>query len=216
MNEAAKKIWDYMLMNHKLKKSDAIFVLGSIDERVPRYAASLFLEGYADLLIISGGSAHGNDLLATNWAEDTEAEHFANIAQDMGVPKERIIIEDKATNTGENIRFTQKLLEEQGIQISSFILVQKPYMGRRTYATFKKQWQGDAEITVASPPIRFEDYFDSENPKEMIVNIMVGDLQRIKEYPALGYQIEQEIPEDVWSAWQNLVDLGFDKHLISS
>jgi hypothetical protein len=43
---------------------------------------------------------------------------------------------------------------------------------------------------------------------------MVGDLQRIKIYPARGFQIEQEIPEPVWQAFEVLVRAGYDKYLI--
>jgi hypothetical protein len=42
---------------------------------------------------------------------------------------------------------------------------------------------------------------------------MVGDLQRIRIYPSRGFQIEQEIPDDVWQAFEKLVELGYDRHL---
>jgi len=45
---------------------------------------------------------------------------------------------------------------------------------------------------------------------------MVGDLQRIKEYPKLGFQIEQDIPNVVWDAWESLTKLGFTKHYLKS
>jgi hypothetical protein len=41
-----------------------------------------------------------------------------------------------------------------------------------------------------------------------------GDLQRIKLYPERGFQIAQDIPEDVWSAYEQLVHAGYDKFLI--
>lgn len=47
-----------------------------------------------------------------------------------------------------------------------------------------------------------------------IINIMVGDLQRIRVYPAKGFQIPQDIPEDVWEAYNRLVALGYDKQLV--
>ena len=47
-----------------------------------------------------------------------------------------------------------------------------------------------------------------------VVGIMVGDLQRIREYPAKGFQIDQEIPEDVWRAYEELVRAGYDRHLL--
>ncbi len=49
-----------------------------------------------------------------------------------------------------------------------------------------------------------------------IINVMLGDLQRIKLYPAKGFQIEQHIPDEVWSAFEKLVQMGFDKHLIKT
>ena len=210
----ARIIWDYHCLNQKFKKSDAIFALCSIDPRVGERAAELYLQGYGEYIIFSGGIAHNDDLLATSW-EGSEAEHFADIAIKMGVPKEKIIIENKAQNTGENITFTRQLLSALNLNPKSFILVQKPYMERRTYATFKKQWpDSSTQIFVTSPKISYDQYFNDENPKERIINIMVGDMQRIKEYPALGYQIEQDIPDNVWAAYAQLVKAGFTKHLM--
>lgn len=212
----AEIIWDYMKLNQDIEHCDAILVLGSIDERVPEYAAKLFLEGYADWLIISGGSAHTDDMLATGWT-DTEAEHFKKIVEKLGVLTEKIILEGNATNSGENITFTYDLLKKQGIKINSVLLVQKPYMERRAYATFEKQWPDEAtKFYVTSPPIKYDSYFDELQPQEKIVNIMIGDLQRIKEYPALGFQTEQYIPPEVWSAYESLVANGYDKHLMKT
>jgi hypothetical protein len=47
---AIKTIWDYMHLNHKLKKADLIFVLGSTDTRVAEHATQLYLEGWAPLI----------------------------------------------------------------------------------------------------------------------------------------------------------------------
>jgi hypothetical protein len=47
-----------------------------------------------------------------------------------------------------------------------------------------------------------------------VIDMMVGDLQRIRIYPGMGFQIEQEIPEEVWSAYEKLVDWGFTGHLL--
>jgi hypothetical protein len=48
-----------------------------------------------------------------------------------------------------------------------------------------------------------------------VINLMVGDLQRIRIYPEKGFQIPQEIPDEVWAAYEKLVAWGFDKHLAS-
>jgi len=212
---SARTVWDYMLMHQPLRHHEAIFILGSRDDRVANYGAKLFLEGYGDWLIISGGVAHGADLLRPAWGDQPEAEHFAEIAQYLGVPGDKIIIENRATNTGENIRFTYQLLQARRLVFESILLVQKPYMERRTIATFAKQWPNStSKFAVTSPPIPFDDYFNDGNPREEIWNIMVGDLQRIKEYPGLGFQTRQAIPEDVWRAYKTLVAAGYTKHLI--
>ena len=212
VNQNAKIIWDYMHLHQLIKKADAIFVLCSLDKRVAGTAAKLFLNGYADWLIFSGG--YGK--LTEHRFLKSEAEAFADVALAAGVPLEKIIIENKSSNTGENIRFTYELLKNQNKKFSSFILVQKPYMERRTYATFKKQWPDPhTEFTVTSLDVTFDQYCNDEINEDLVINIMVGDLQRIREYPKRGFQIEQVIPGDVWQAYEELVAAGYTKHLIN-
>jgi uncharacterized SAM-binding protein YcdF (DUF218 family) len=205
----AKILWDYHHTGHTLSKSDCILVLGSHDLRVAERGADLYLEGWAPLLIFSGGL--GN-LTRELWKEP-EADQFAAIALKKGVPERAILIENKSTNTGENILFTARLLQSRKLDPGSFILVQKPYMERRSLATFLKHWP-DKKLIVTSPQISFEDYCNDQIPMERVINIMVGDLQRIREYPSKGFQIYQEIPGSVWETYEKLISLGFDKHLI--
>ena len=149
----AKVLWDYHHMNHTLVQSDVILALGSHDLRVAERAAQLYLEGWAPLLVCSGGL--GN-LTSGIWTE-SEADQFAAIAIKMGVPQHAVLVENKSTNTGENIQFTEKLLREKGIDPDSFIVVQKPYMERRSFATFKRHWP-DKNVVITSPQIAFENY----------------------------------------------------------
>lgn len=207
--QLAKIIWDYHHMNTPLQKADCIFVLGSHDPRVAERGAELYLQGWAPLLIFSGGLGR---LTKELWTE-TEAERFVKIAVQKGVPPAHILIENRSTNTGENVAFTRRLLQQQGLDPQSFILVQKPYMERRTYATFQKQWPGKT-VCVTSPQISFEDYPTPDAPVEMVINIMTGDLQRIRIYAEKGFQIYQDIPAGVWKAYERLVALGFTKQLI--
>lgn len=212
LDTLARTIWDYSYLNHSLKRCEAIFVLCSLDTRVAERAAQLYADGLGDYLIFSGGLGE----LSKDVFTKPEATVFADIAMGMGVPKENIITEIRSANTGQNIQFTYELLQERGLHPKSLILVQKPYMERRVYATFRKQWPDpSAEVLVTSPQIPYEEYFDDNCPKELFLNAMVGDLQRMREYPKMGFQIEQYIPEDVWDAYKELVALGYDKHLVS-
>jgi uncharacterized SAM-binding protein YcdF (DUF218 family) len=209
IDELAQKIWDYHHLNHQLEKSEIILALGSNDLRVAEYAAELYLQGWAPRLIFSGNTG----TFTRGRFARSEAETFAAIAMEKGVPEEAILIEPESTNTGENVIFSRRLLERRGFDPKSFILVQKPYMERRAFATFMNFWPGK-RLIVASPPIAFADYPTAELPKDLVINIMVGDLQRIKIYPEKGFQIAQDIPADVWQAFEELVALGYKRHLI--
>ena len=208
-----ERIWRYHQLNHELAKSDVILVLCSHDTIVAERGAELFLAGWAPLLIFSGGLGA---ITRSLWT-DPEANRFARIAVGMGVPEDRIVIENRSTNTGENVQFTRDLLASRGMDPSSFILVQKPYMERRTFATFSKVWPGKSLI-VTSPRLSMDDYLARYSHEQLtaddVISIMVGDLQRIREYPARGFQIPQDIPADVWAAFEQLVAAGYDRRLL--
>lgn len=205
----ARQLWEYHHIQHELVKADCILALGSHDLRVADRAAELYLQGWAPLVIMSGGL--GN--LTQNMWTESEADKFARIAIEKGVPADAILVENKSTNTGENILFTQQLLQQKGLDPQDFIVVQKPYMERRSYATFKKHWP-NKNLLVTSPQLAFEEYATADIPMDKVINIMVGDLQRIRFYPAKGFQVYQEIPAEIWDAYEQLVQLGFDKHLV--
>ncbi|KAI0444716.1 DUF218 domain-containing protein [Xylaria telfairii] len=211
VQQDAETLYEYHQLHSKIyQKADAVFCLCSLDTRVAERAAQLFLDGYGDYLIFSGGSGK----LTHGRFDKPEAEVFADIARRMGVSPTKLIVEPQSTNTGENVRYTYALLQEKKLSLRSFILVQKPYMERRTYATFKKQWPDHTtEILVTSPQLSWKDYPNEDNPVDLVINIAVGDLIRIREYPAKGFQIHQTIPDEVWAAAQRLIERGYDSHL---
>jgi len=90
-------------------------------------------------------------------------------------------------------------------------------MERRAFATFRKFWP-DKDVLVTSPQVSFRSYLAEYSNRALsmadVISIMVGDLQRIKLYPARGFQIAQDIPEEVWAAFEALVRGGYDKYLI--
>jgi len=209
----AQILWDYHHVEHVLSPAGAIMVLCSHDTRVAERGAELFLAGMAPLLILSGGLGTITRHLMTM----PEAEAFADIAEKAGVPRACMLLENRSTNTGENVAFTRQLLEERGLEIRRFILVQKPYMERRTYATFRKVWP-EPGIMVTSPQVSMVDYLRGYSHPSLtaadVISIMVGDLQRIRVYPGLGFQIAQDIPDEVWRAYEQLVAAGFHSRLV--
>jgi uncharacterized SAM-binding protein YcdF (DUF218 family) len=215
IRDLAHTIWNYHQLHHELAKADAILVLCSHDTAVAVRGAELFLAGWAPLLVFSGGLGAITRRL---WHEP-EADKFAGIAIEMGVPRDRILIENRSTNTGENVLFTKELLAARRLDPQRFILVQKPYMERRSYATFKRHWP-EKDVIVTSPRVSFDEYVSSYSNHTLsshdVIAIMVGDLQRIRLYPTKGFQIPQDIPDEVWSAFEELVGAGYDKYLISA
>jgi uncharacterized SAM-binding protein YcdF (DUF218 family) len=211
----AETLWRYHHLDHELARADIILVLCSHDRLVAATGARLFLDGWAPLLMFSGGLG----AITRHLWQEPEADQFARMAIDLGVPAERILIENQSTNTGENVAFSRRLLEERGLAPRRFILVQKPYMERRSFATFQKVWPGQ-ELIVTSPRVSFDEYLarysNGALTPEDVIGIMVGDLQRIQIYPEKGFQIPQPIPSDVLEAYAELVRSGYDKYLIKA
>lgn len=192
-------LWQYMQLNHKLQPADCIFVMGSNDVRVAEHAVSLYNQGLANKILFSGGFGR----LTEGVFEQSEAELFARIALDLGVPSDAIIIENQSSNSGENVKFSFALCQQQNLDFRRFILVQKPYMERRAYATFVKQWPNPIDyVAVSSTKQSFSDYFSEEVDLFTVLEAMIGDFERIKDYPARGFQIEQPIPDQVEQAYQ--------------
>jgi hypothetical protein len=208
-------VWDYHQLHHELSKADAILVLCSHDRRVAERGAQLWLDRWAPLLIFSGGLG---SITSRLWSEP-EADQFAADARAMGVPADSILIENASTNTGENVLFTRKLLAARGIDLRKFIVVQKPYMERRSFATFRKVWP-EPELIVTSPRVTLDEYLAGYShdalSEDEVISIMVGDLQRIRVYPSRGFQIPQEMPDDVWAAGQELIRAGYDSRLVAT
>ncbi|ELH9639102.1 YdcF family protein [Vibrio alginolyticus] len=201
-------LWDYMQLKHELKPADCLFVMCSNDVRVAEHAAKLYHQKLAPLIVFSGGEGRFTDGLF----EKSEAETFAEIAKLSGVPSEAILLETKSTNSGENVRFTEQRLKEEGKQCSSFILVQKPFMERRAIATFEKQWQSPyTQLQVSSAALPFFEYINEDMPLMMVLEALMEDFSHVKSYPEKGFQTEQNIPQQVESSYQALLErFGFD------
>ena len=204
-------VWDYHHVRHALGKADCIIALGSHDTRVAERAAEVFLAGWAPLLVCSG---HLGSLTSGKWTR-SEAEVFADVAASRGVPRERILTESRSTNTGENVEFTRVLLEEKGLAPRKAIAVHKPYMERRTLATFGSRWP-ELEVVVTSPQLDFDAYTAAGMAKDDVIHVIVGDLQRLVVYGAKGWSAPQEIPAEVIAAYEGLVAAGYTKRLLPS
>ncbi len=211
--ELAQIIWDYMRYEQPLEKADVIIGLGSTDVRTADWCAKLYHDGYAPRILFSG--ARGR--ITRDVFTENEADVYEQRALELHVPAAAILKDTKAVNTGENIQNSAAILAGIGVTPQRIILVTKPYMLRRAYATFAKQWPTTSkpEIICSGVDVDFNEYCSaSESTSEHVMSVMVGDLQRIREYPKLGFQTEQDIPQEVWAAYEELVRRGYTKHLL--
>lgn len=154
------------------------------------------------------------------WTEP-EAKVFKNVAVSLGVNRNRILLEPNATNTGENVKFSYEVLQHMNLlPKDKIILVQMPYMERRTYATFMKQWPGfcespDLQVMVTSPPIPMLNYPNTEvGSLRDVISAMMGCLYRIQSYPQKGFQIKQAVPDSVLQSYQKLLSTNmYNDHI---
>lgn len=206
--EDLRVIWDYLRLNMEPEKADCIIGFGCINDDVAIRSAELYLDGYAPKILFTGGL--GRNTLG-RWNK-SEAERFCDIALKFGVPKEDILIENKSTNSGENISFSREVLAQNSLKVSKILAVHKPYMERRVYAALRKQWP-EVTVVTASIDIDMEDYIaltmkQGLSEKE-VIDTIVGDFQRMESYAKLGFQIKQDIPDNAWAAFNNLVKKGY-------
>jgi uncharacterized SAM-binding protein YcdF (DUF218 family) len=207
----AKLIWDYHQMHHEVRPVDAAIGLGSHDLGVAGHCAELYRAGLFPALVFTGGNSPTTAAVFPRG----EAVHFREHAIDLGVRAEAILLEPNAGNTGQNITLSREVLAAAGIHPATVLLVSKPYMERRSFATARKLWP-DVEIICASEPLEFDDYLKSIGDEKLVLDMLVGDLQRVIEYPKLGFATEQEVPKDVHAAYESLIRDGFTSRLITS
>lgn len=208
---AARAIWEYHQLHHKLRPTSAGIGLGSHDLGVAILAAELYHRGLFPVLVFSGATS------ATTAARfpDGEAIAFRNKATELGVPERAILLEPRARNTGENITFSREVLHDRGISVGSVTLVSMPGMERRAYATCRKVWP-EVDIVCASQHVAFDDYVRGFGDPHLVIDDLVGDLQRVIEYPRLGFAVAQDVPDVVRAAYQHLRGSGFTSRVLSA
>lgn len=204
-------LWDYMHMDMKPEPSDLIVGFGCYNEEIALRAAQLYHQGYAPKLLFTGGLGRNTKQM---WTE-TEADRFARIAVSAGVPEEAILIENQSSNTAENILFTKRMLAGQPIR--QIIGIHKPFMERRLHAAMGVYWP-ELRCIVTSPQLSIEEYIRLSTMQGLgekrVIEILVGDFQRIDAYAKRGYQIPQQIPDAVWDSFHALVSQGYTNDLV--
>ena len=210
--EPLQVIWDYLCLHQKPEKADCIVGFGNFNTNIARRAAELYHQGYGPKILFTGGLGRNTEGLLP----EPEAVRFAKVAMECGVPEGDILIEDRSANTKENIEFTRAMLEARGIPHDHILGVHQPFMERRIVAAMGVYWP-ELHFSVTSPQVTIQEFLDDEWKQgigeEPAVSVIVGDFQRMDLYAKKGYQLPQEIPEEAWQAFRQLVAMGYDKQL---
>ncbi len=196
-------VWDFLCLKTPLSKADVIIGGGGCrDTGVAAHCAELYHQGLAPNIVFTGYQQAN--------MPKTEAALFSEVAQSLGVPASAIIEEPRASNTGENITFSQKVIEKYGIAPERVILVHKPYMSRRFLATAEAMWQEkQPEFFVSYQTISLQAYL-AEQGKTYVFRHALGDFKRMIEYPALGFMSQHPIPPKAKAAYEILLERGYE------
>ena len=90
-------LWDFNQMHHHLRPVDLGVGLGSHDLGVATYTAELYHQGMFPRIVFTGANAP----TTIERFPRGEAVHYREHALELGVPDSAILVEPKATNTGE-------------------------------------------------------------------------------------------------------------------
>lgn len=211
IREDVLTLWDYNQMHHELRPCDVGIGLGSHDPNVASYTAKLFLDGFFPLIVFSGANAE----TSKERFPHGEAQHYQETATALGVPPEAILLEPNATNTSENIILSRDLLLSHDLRIESVVLVSRPYQQRRAFATCRKVWP-EVEVLCTSAPLVLDDYAMTIGSAKLVIDMLVGDTQRVVEYAQSGFAIPQDMPQSVLQAYGRLVNGGFTSRLLGA
>ena len=210
---SAQEIFDYLAATDALVVTvcDAVIGFGVFDLKLPRFCGELYVAGHAKRIIFTGGIGGGSADLAEPEADAWYAELRRVYPQ---IPREHVILENRSTNTGENIRFTAELLARKhpdlsfGGGIKTVIVVASPSRLRRVRLTLK-QMQPQLQIFGQHTGASFaEEHALYESKGINFAQHLVGELDRIVDYAARGWIFPEPLPPPIAAAHQKLKRLS--------
>ncbi|GIL29041.1 YdcF family protein [Actinocatenispora comari] len=207
----ARILWNYHQMGHTPRPVDAGIVLGCHDLGVADTAATLWHAGLAPVLVCSGA----DNPTRADLFPDGEAAAFAARLIELDVDQAAVLLEPHATNTGANIRLSRNVLAAVGVHAASLMIVSMPYMQRRAFTTCRAVWP-EVDVVCAANQTSLDDYVKTIGDDHLVLDHLVGDLQRIIEYPARGFAIAQDIPQPVTDAYRRLIAAGYTRRMLGA
>lgn len=207
----AQLLWDFHQLPDEARPTDIGIGLGGHDIGVAEHAAELYHKQRFPVLIFTGANAP----TTIDRFPRGEAVQFAERAQELGVPASAILVEPKATNTSENVAFTRELVAGRDLSARSATIISRPYQQRRGWATARKVWP-DLDLVCSARWQGLAEYIDTIADPDRVLNMLVGDTQRLWVYAEAGFAVPVDVPAEVRAAYDRLVAAGFTQRLVGS
>ena len=191
-------ISDFIFISDPPENADIIFIPGGSYPELPEYAARLYKEGYAPLVLPSGrfsvkygaflGSRTKKELYGDPY--QTEFEFMKDVLIKNGVPSGAILKEDQSQYTQQNAFFSRAVTEQAGLTIKKAIIVCKAFHARRclTYWQLAYPETSFCICSVSPDGITKENWFKTEKG----VDRVLGELARC------GNQMTEDIKRSLF------------------
>ncbi len=183
--------------------ADAVLGFGMFDLTLPVFCGELYTRSLARRIVFTGGLGAGTGSLGQ---PEADAWHAALRAAYPSIPYDRVVLENRSTNTAENIRFTADLLARAhpdlafGRGLRTALIVASPSRLRRVALTLRLL-QPELHIARCLPPVDFdrEHALYAQQGHDYLAHLG-GELDRIVAYPARGWIAPEPLPPAIASA----------------
>lgn len=178
--QTIKAIEDFLIVkSDRLKKAPLAFIFGGIDLKLSDAAFRFFNKGYCKYIFISGGKNKKlEDITEAQWHKDHLIE--------KGVPPPVILIEERASNTLENVQFSKPVIKKiLGRLPDRLIVICKAFHGRRAIMTLRKHFSKNTDYILQVVATKNHETFSWWRRKKTRDHI-IDEIRKIGEYTLKG------------------------------
>jgi uncharacterized SAM-binding protein YcdF (DUF218 family) len=172
------------LIRTPIISADLLFVFGTREDVAPRVdeAFRLWREGLFRWAIVSGGVTPGSDV--------SECEIIRDAMIARGIPAEKILREDRAMNTGENVIFSLPVIDAAlGLKnIRSVICLGNSWTARRYPMTLHRHWPEVEKMLITVDSFKTPRELWHTDPE--FSRRMLSEWDKIEPYRAKGFIAE--------------------------
>jgi uncharacterized SAM-binding protein YcdF (DUF218 family) len=203
----AEKIFNFLYLKDDLEQAEMVVGFGHFDLKIPRTCGQLYIEGYANKIVFTGGIGAGTADLNEREALVFEKELKKIYPQ---IPTDDLLIEEQSTHTGENINFSNLLITERWPELAfdkfegKVIITANAYRQRRVYLTMKKVYPHINVINYPPETGFYEELRLFESKGQDMVALLLEELWRFKDYPPKGLMLKDTIPKEIKDAYRAL------------